>query len=122
AQSADRVAFEPDRDCSVSALVPKILEHSSLNDTELRLTEVHDSNVGGCSGVEDLPEMRAASGGPPDRAFHGLRGFIARRGIRQALVEHHRNVGPEPCLNIDRTLRRQPVQGTIQMRAKLGAL
>jgi hypothetical protein len=51
-----------------------------------------------------------------------MRGFIARCGIRKALVEHHRNVGPEPRLNVDGALGRQPVQGTIEMRAKLRAL
>src|SRR5262245_27538509 len=121
AQSADRVAFEADRHRRVGALVAKILEHPSLNDTELRLTRVGGTNLG-ARRTPDVEELRAASRGPSDRAFHGVRGFIARRWIREALVEHHRNVGPEPRLNLHRILRRQHVQGTIQMRAKLCAL
>jgi hypothetical protein len=42
--------------------------------------------------------------------------------VRQALVEHHGDVGSQLCLNVRRRLWRQQVRGAVEVRAKVRAL
>src|SRR5689334_10569244 len=51
-----------------------------------------------------------------------MRGCLARRGISEAFVEHHRDVRAETGLDVGRALRREQMERPIQMRTELGAL
>ena len=69
-----------------------------------------------------LQEAVAGAAGPAQgEVERGGRGRLAgRRG--EALVEHHRDVGPELRLDVDDLLRRQLVPRAVEVRLEAGAL
>ena len=97
--------------------------HPTLDDAKLHLP-----GIGGCDAghrrrviLDSLPP-RARTGGPPNRPFHGHPRDVAWRRRRNALVEHHRDIGAELGLNVGRPLGSQQVRRTVEMRSKLGAV
>src|SRR6185295_12148138 len=68
-----------------------------------------------------LGQMRLRPPRPSLSQLEGSQGFVSRRGIGCAFVEHHNNVRAERSLNLHRSLRREDVARAVQVRLKLDA-
>jgi len=71
------------------------------------------------SAAPERQQAIAAAPRPAQRPLHRLARGGGRGGMREALVEHHRDVGAELCLNVGRLLRGQKMSRAVEVRPEL---
>src|SRR2546426_1952385 len=91
AEPTDRVRLEAERDGLVRALFSELRIHASLYDPELRLPWSGDGDPVDAAGPQ-LEQARTATFCPSQRSLHRRARCRGIRGVREALVEHHRDV------------------------------
>ena len=102
-EAADGVAGEIERGEELHALRPQVGEDAALHDAEERLIL---AVMGGLAPLG--PAMR------PRQRLH-IVGVIVRRG---ALIQHHRDVGPQVHLDLHHPLRGEAVDGAVDVRTE----
>ena len=68
--------------------------------------------------VWERKEVIAAPPCPPKRPLERLASAVVRHRMLEAFVEHHRDVGPELRLNVDRRFGCQQMFAAVEMRSK----
>ena len=121
AEATNSVALEPDRDCGIDALTSQVLEDPTLDDTELRLSRVAHRHVVDRTRPK-LQHAPPTALGPSDRPAHRARRRVVGGRERQALVQHHRDVRAETCLDVRGPLRREQIARAVQVGSKIGPL
>ncbi len=107
-QPADRVALQMHRRQRFGRAHPQRRIVTALDDAEHRLARL-------------VAERGLAALGPAQRKIARARDLGRLGGQRHAFVELHLDVGIEQALDLDRALRRQLVDGAVEMRAKSDA-
>ena len=110
AQPADGISVEADRDGGARAFFAQLRVDTALHDPELRLP--------GSSRLPEREKAVASAPRPAQRPAHRLARGVGRGRVREALVEHHRDVGSELCLDVRGFLGRQQMRRTVKMRAE----
>src|SRR5436309_2198909 len=120
-QATHCIRLEADLDRPARAFLAQRRVHAALHDAELRLSGIAHRHAGH-QPIAKREKTIARSTRPPERPLHRMarRRFVCR--MREAFVEHHRDVRSELRLHVGRLFRCQRVRRTVEMRPKMRAV
>ena len=117
AQSADGVRLEAERNRLAGAFFAEFRDHPALYDPELCLPRIrHDDAVDLLFAQRE--QTMAGATCPAQRQTHRTANLVDSRRMREALVEHHGDVGSERGLDVHGELGGEDAGAAIEMRSE----